>query len=212
MDDLKTSILPLHKRTQTLHPIAVIAIKHAIDVSNLGMVNVPTNHAIKSTLFSLLCYCQLKVGNKVDCFLDLQLQVRRKTPVRPAPATAQTINPSVHSQREFVKPVPNIGKPFRCLDDAIEIIAMNHPQTFAVLGDVLGLTHYLNTPEGMTYKMACKLVVIARNVDDMTALANPAKQLLDHIVVCLWPMPPSAQSPTIHDVSDQVQLFAGMVS
>ena len=98
MDDLKTSILPLHKRTQTLHPIAVIAIKHTIDISNLGMVNVPTNHAIKSTLFSLLRYCQLKVGNKVDCFFDLQLQVRRQTPVGPPPAAAHAIKPGVHAQ------------------------------------------------------------------------------------------------------------------
>ena len=53
--------------------------------------------------------------------------------------------------------------------------------------------------------VAQQLVVIARDIGDLRALARLAQDLLDHVVVALRPVPGLAQAPAVDDVADQIQ-------
>ena len=59
-DDLEASIEVLDQCGATFHPIAVVAVSDTVDVFDLGVVNMPTNHAVGAALFGLagnLCRC-----------------------------------------------------------------------------------------------------------------------------------------------------------
>ena len=63
----------------------------------------------------------------------------------------------------------------------------------------------------MPHERAGKLVVIARHKHYAAPFAGTAQQFLHHIVVRLWPEPSATQLPPVHDISHEIQRFAGVV-
>jgi len=57
--------------------------------------------------------------------------------------------------------------------------------------------------------MACetsyKLIMVSRNINHPSPLASATQKLLQHIIVNLWPVNTTLQSPNIDDISDQIQ-------
>ena len=91
------------------------------------------------------------------------------------------------------------------------MVAVYNPKLHAGGGGVCGLVLNLDTPESVTHKVACKLVVVAWHINHTATFACSAQQFLDHIVVALRPEPASAQLPAIHNVTHQIQHIAGVV-
>jgi len=46
VDDLEAAVGVLHQRRQALDPVAVVAIQHAVDGTDLGVVDVATNDTV----------------------------------------------------------------------------------------------------------------------------------------------------------------------
>lgn len=65
----------------------------------------------------------------------------------------------------------------------------------------------LDATERMRDVTSGELVMVAGHEDHAHTLAGFSQDLLDHIVVRLWPVPIVAQLPPIDDVTDQVQGF-----
>src|SRR5207247_8569234 len=74
----------------------------------------------------------------------------------------------------------------------------------SVRGDVDRVLHDLDAADLQPREVAQPFVMIARDVDDPRTLANLAKDLLDHIVVRLRPIPRFLQAPAVDDVADEV--------
>ena len=54
--------------------------------------------------------------------------------------------------------------------------------------------------------------MVAGYEDDLRPLARLAQQLLDDVVMGLWPVPGATQAPAVDDVADQIQPFAFRVA
>jgi len=72
--------------------------------------------------------------------------------------------------------------------------------------------HHLDATEMCPLEISQEFVVITGNVDDIGALAALAKQLLDHIIVFLRPMPVTSQTPTIDNIADEIDRLGFMVT
>ena len=58
--------------------------------------------------------------------------------------------------------------------------------------------------------MPRKLIVVAGYINHTTPFARFAQEFLNHVVMCLGPIPAAAQLPAIDDVTHQVQVIAGV--
>ena len=127
VDDLEPAIVVLDERGERLHPVAIVAIKHAIDVTDLGVVDMPAHHAIGPAPPGLARHRHLEVADVAHGTLDLELEVARQAPVGQPQARTQVVEPAVHLQRELVGRVPHVGQPLGALDHAVEVIAVRDP-------------------------------------------------------------------------------------
>ena len=64
--------------------------------------------------------------------------------------------------------------------------------------------HDLNAAETCSTVVAKTFVVIARDEDDTASLANLPEQLLQHVVMRLWPNRATFHPPEVDDIADQV--------
>ena len=65
-----------------------------------------------------------------------------------------------------------------------------------------------HAPEMNAAKIAHAIIMIARNIDHLDALARQAQDLLDHVIVALRPIPAAFHLPAINDVADQIEGLA----
>mmetsp|Transcript_38676 Transcript_38676/g.69599 ORF Transcript_38676/g.69599 Transcript_38676/m.69599 type:complete len:258 (+) Transcript_38676:1729-2502(+) len=198
----------LHQRGQALDPVAIVAIEHAIDFADLGVMDVATDDAVRAALLGLASDGVFEFVDVTDGPFDLVLEVTRKAPVRQAELGADVVEPAVDLECEFVGQVTGNGQPARALDDAVVQVSMRDPQALAVRRHVHGLFHHVDTAKVVREILARKLVVIARDEDHAGALARLAQQLLHHVVVGLRPIPGTLELPAVDDVADQVERFA----
>jgi len=54
--------------------------------------------------------------------------------------------------------------------------------------------------------------VISRDVNNRHALARLAQNLLDHVVVLLWPIATASQLPDVDQIADDVELLAIVIA
>jgi len=115
---------------------------------------------------------------------------------------------AIHAQSQLIGPVADVGQPLRALNDAVEQIAVGHPQLAAVGRLVDVLLHHINAAEVVVEVLAREFVVVARHKDHAGALARLAQQLLHDVVVRLRPVPTAAQLPAVDDVAHEEQRLA----
>lgn len=68
------------------------------------------------------------------------------------------------------------------------------------------VVHQVDAAELEIDPAAQPFVVVARNVEDLGALARLAQDFLDYVVVALRPIPAFAQAPTVDDVADEIEV------
>ena len=121
---------------------------------------------------------------------------------------AQRVQVAIEFERDLVEVVAQQRQPARALHHAVVEIAMHHPQAPAVGRDVDAVLHHLDTAEAVLQVAPGELVVVARRIDHVGALARLAQDLLHHVVVGLRPEPAPPQLPAVDDVAHQVQALA----
>jgi hypothetical protein len=151
----------------------------------------------------------LEVADVADGALDLELEVADRLQYgRPRRARSE-FKVRVDAQRELVGRVAHVGQPLGALDDAVEVVAVRHPQPAAV-GQCGAWP-----PRPRRRRRSCAPRSGARTRrgcrarrPPSRALARLAQQLLHHVVVRLRPVPAAAQLPAVDDVAHQVQRLA----
>ena len=97
-----------------------------------------------------------------------------------------------------------MGEPARVLHHEIEDIAVDHQIAPAVGTLMDGVLHDVDAAEMRAVIVPQELVVIARHIDDLGALARLAQHLLHEVVVRLRPVPVRSQRPAVDDIADEI--------
>ncbi|ABA51161.1 hypothetical protein BURPS1710b_1413 [Burkholderia pseudomallei 1710b] len=211
VDDLQLALHRLDERGQALDPVAVVAVQHAVDVADLGLVDVAADDAVAAAAARFVGHHCFERRNEVHGVLHLVLQVLRQRPVLEAEAAPDPVEPAVEHEDQRVQRVAEIGEPFRVLDHAVEQVAVDDPQTFARERRVERLAAHVDLAEREVAELARGFVVVAGDVDDLRALSRLAQDLLHHVVVRLRPVPAFPELPAVDDVADEVQVFRFVV-
>ena len=189
---------------QAFHPVAIIAVQNPIHFAHFRFVDMTADHAIVVAAPGFVDDQLLVGGDEGDCILHLVLEVLRQRPVAKTEAVAGAVEPVIQHQDEGVQLVAQIGQPLGVLDDPVVLIAMRDPQAPSVGSQMLGFKPDFDAAEELSVVLAGELIVVAWDIDDTRSLAYLAQQLLQHIVVGLWPVPALLQSPAIDDVAHQI--------
>ena len=168
------------------------------------------HHALVAALVRFMGQGFLEIGNEVQRLLHLAFKKGRQRPIRQAHARAHPVEVAVHPQGQLVQIVAHIGQPLGVLDHGIKVVAVDQQQLAAIDQRVARFFGHLNATKVVAHKAACELVMVARDVDHVAALARPAQQLLHYVVVGLRPVPFAAQLPAVNDVAHQVKVVAGV--
>ena len=179
IDDAQAAHRIFGERGAAFDPVPVVAIDHARDVLDLGMVDVPADHPVEATRTGFACKCVLEIADEAGGVLHLQLQIGRERPVRHPQTAARGVERVVERKRKLIGAVAQIGEPFGVSDDAIEQIAMDHQQLASVCRPMHDFGLEFDTAKHQTAIVAQRLVVIARYVDHTRAGFDLAQNLGD---------------------------------
>src|SRR5215831_8347873 len=207
IDDLEPAVEMFDEGGAALDPIAVVAVEHAADLFDVGLMDVPADDAIDAALPCFVDNGVGKVAHELDRVLDARLQIGGERPIRIAEAAADDIEIVVEPEAERIGPVAQQRQPLRIPYDAIEGVAVNDEELAAIRGDV---DHLIEKPDAAHLQLrvvAQPFVMVARDVDDPRPLARLAQQLLDNVVVGLRPKPGTAQAPAVDDVADEIEML-----
>jgi hypothetical protein len=112
----------------------------------------------------------------------------------------------VELEDERVEPVAEQGEPARARHHAVEAISIRDEKAPAVARDVACFLADRDAAEIHTDVVTRRLVVIARHIHHLRALARLAQDFLHDVVVQLVPVPAPFQLPAVDDVADEVQV------
>ena len=194
----------LDDRRAGFHPVAGVEVAQARDLAVGRVVDVAADHPVRALAPRLLGEEFLELADEVDGVLDLHLGPGRERPVGQAQPAADLVEARVDEQREGVGPVAQMGEPAGVAHHHVELVAVDHEVAPAVRALVDAALGDLDAAEGGADVVAQELVVVARHVDEVRALAHLAQELLHHVVVRLRPVPARAQLPPVDDVADEV--------
>ena len=167
------------------------------------MVDMAADDAVIAAAQRLVRQRFLEAVDGLDRLLHPPLQPLRQRPVGIAHPPPRGVEPAVQQQRRVIGPVPQMGEQRPVAHHAVEFVAMHHQQPAAIGGDVLGLLRQPDARDLQPHPVAEHLVVVAGDIEDFHALARPAQQQADHLVMRAVPEPGLPQPPAIHDVAHQ---------
>ena len=99
----------LDERRQAFDPVAVVAVEHAVDIANFGLVDVAADDAVETALARLAGDRFLERRDVADRVLDFVLEKLRQRPVGQVEPGAQGVEVVVEPQRQRVEPVAEKG-------------------------------------------------------------------------------------------------------
>ena len=195
------------ERGAALDPVAVVAVKHAVDLRDLGAMDVAADGAVQPATPRFVRERALEVRDVFHRVLHLVLEVRRERPVREAERAAEEVHVAIELQHRRVRAIAQRFEQRARLDDAVELVAVQDQQATAIGGLVNRLAQDLDVAEHHAVVVAEQVVVIARDVDDARAVLGLAEDRADDVVVGLRPEERLAQAPHVDDVADEVERF-----
>src|SRR5450432_1207478 len=104
-----------------------------------------------------------------------------------------------------------MGEPARIGDDAVEMVAVNHPERAAIGGFVNGFPPQFHAGKAHAAIIPEELVVIAWHIDDTRPFLNLLENKVEHRAVCRAPVPVLLEPPAIDDVADEIERLAIIV-
>ena len=204
-DDLEFALPGFYQGRQALHPVTVVAVQHAVDVLDLRLVDMATDHAVEPALARRACHGIFERGHEVHRILGLVLQVLRQRPVTQTEASACAVEPVVQFQDQGVELVAQQREPFGLLHHRIVEVPVDYQQFAAVGGDVDRFVDNLDIAECEAQKLAEHFVVVAGDVGDAGAFARFAQHFLHDVVMRAGPVPAALELPAVDDVAYQVK-------
>ena len=184
----------LDQRGAAFDPVAVVAVEDAVDVADLGLVDVAADHAVDAAPARLAGHRVLEVADELDGVLDLVLQVGRQRPVGQAEPRRRPVEPGVEPQRTRVGPVAEDGEPRGVAHDAVELVAVDDQQLRPSAVSWIASSLDLDAAEGEPAVVRAPPRRGCRGCRRRGALARLAQDLLHHVVVALRPVPASASA------------------
>jgi hypothetical protein len=197
-------VFVLGKRGAALHPVAAVHINDTMLVANGGVMDVAADHAFGTVTPRLGCKRPFEGADIIHGVLDLQLRPLRQRPIGHAEPSPEHIDEAIHPDREIVGLVAEMREPARVLHHEVEDVAVNHEIAPPVDADMDGIFHDVDAAEMRAVIVSEELVVIARHVDDLGALARLAQHFLHEVVMRLRPIPVGLQRPAIDDIADEI--------
>ena len=91
MQQLEPTVQVFHQGRAAFHPITVVAIQNALDVTYLCVVDMAAHHPLVTLATCLLGHRSFEVTDEVDRLFDLVLEISRERPVRQAELGAQVV-------------------------------------------------------------------------------------------------------------------------
>ena len=95
-------------RRTAFYPVAVIAVKHAVDVAHFSTVNMAANHAVVAATFGFLGHRHFKVSDVIQRTIDFLLEVRRQGPAQQAHARGRRVQVAVDFERDLMEVVAGV--------------------------------------------------------------------------------------------------------
>src|SRR5262245_33104820 len=168
------------------------------------MVDVPADHAVKTTEPRLVGHSLFKGNDEGDRALDAVFQKGRERPVAETEMPAAPVQGMIEPQRQLVTAIAQNGEPARGAHDHVELVTVQHaiPPPFG--GRVHGVPADFDAAKAQADKVAQALVVISWNEHKAHALAHLSQQFLHHVVVRLRPVRPALDLPEVDDIADEV--------
>ncbi len=152
-----------------------------------------------------------KLRDVFDRVLDLVLQPGRQRPIGQAQSLAHREDKVVGAQRVAIGPVTQMRQPLGATDDAVETVAMQHPEPLSRGGFVNGFVGDLDTAEQPARIIAGEFVMVARHEDHARAAIDLAQHFVDDVLLGGRPVPAALQLPAIDNVADQIERVAFVV-
>ena len=113
----------------------------------------------------------------------------------------------VEREGEVVGTVADQREPLVVLHHHVVLVAVQDQEAAAVACDMDMLVTDLDLAEIFPQEATEHLVVIAGQEHHLGALARLAQQLLQHVVMALFPGPGALHAPDIDDIADQVEII-----
>ena len=99
MHDAQHAFVVLDHRATAFDPVAGIAVRDLVDVTQLGLVDMATHDRIHFTTSRLACHQLFKIGDEAHRSLDLVFEKDGQRPVRVAEAPAWQIEVAIEHNR-----------------------------------------------------------------------------------------------------------------
>ena len=210
--DREPSVPVFDEGGTTLHPVAVVAVEHPIDMPDLSAMDMTADHAIDAATTYFVGDRLLETRDVVHGVLDLVLEITRERPVLVTEESADTIEVPIHLDREVVGLRTEGCEPAAALDHAVELIAMQNEQTLAERRrvDTVALDHEIT--EHRADELPEIFIVVARYVDHACAVLGFTQNRTQHVVVLLRPVERFAQAPEVDDVADEIKIVGVNIS
>ncbi len=128
MHDRQSAVEILDQGGAAFHPVAVVAVEDAVDVADLGLVDVPAHHAIGAAAPGLRRHRVLELAHIADRVLDLVLEEGGERPVRIAEPQPRLVEPVIEDEGGAIGAIAQEGEPVRVAHHAVEIVAVDDQQ------------------------------------------------------------------------------------
>src|SRR5262249_51491502 len=185
-------------------PITAIDVTEAAIPTNRRMVDVSADDAVDTAPVRFRGERLLEFPDEVDRVLHLQLGPLRERPIGQPERLPDRVAARVEPDRKLVGLIAEKSEPTRVPNHDIEKITVDHEVALAVGRNVDRVFDHFNAAKMRAVIVTQKLVVIARDVDHVRALARLAQELLYDVVVSLRPVPAAFELPAVDDVADEV--------
>src|SRR5262249_6243021 len=203
-DDLEAAVRMLSNSRATFDPIAAIDVADAGCLLNGGMMNVPADDAVDAVAVRFRRQSTFELADKIHGILDLQFRPFRQGPIGEAEQSAYLVEYGIGGYGAVIGLVTEQREPARMPDHDVEQPAPDDGIAAPVDANVDRALGDFDAAEMHAAIFAQELVVIARYVDDTGSFAHFAQELLQHIIMRLWPMPARFELPSVDDVADEI--------
>jgi len=206
-DDFKLTLRVFGQCRAAFDPIAIIAIKDAVYVSDLGVMDVAADNAIDAALAGGAGDGLFIVGDIFNGVFDPGFEISRQRPIRTAKGAADDMEPIVERQRHAVGLIAQPGKPPGVGHNRVKLVAMKDQKLPAIGGLMDGFAHDLDAGQIEIGIVAQGFIMVAGDIDDLCAFSGAAQNFLDNQVVVGAPIPRAFDPPAVNNVADQIDGF-----
>jgi hypothetical protein len=212
--DLPCSIMMFYQGSAGFYPVTVVHVCDTIDIFDLGMVYVSTDHTVKTTLLTVCRQILFKLEHKVHGSFHTMFEISAQRPVAETHASPQPIESGVEPEYDVIGTISQPAQPGCHSSDAIKHVTVYHEIVPAIRTDVFGLVGDLYQAKANAVRnQGPQEFVMITSYEYHTGSTLGMTQHPSHYVgMALFPTPLVAlYLPGINDVAYQIQGITGVV-